>query len=165
MAQWILDGVARFHDIRVYRKEAFNRSVLQREIGSAVVTVSNHSSVVDDPFIISQLVPFTDMQAQRWGWCASEVCWKLRSSLIDFVLETGKVIPINRGQGIHQPGFQKALGHLRRGDWFHVFPEGRVGYPHCWPSNSIGPLRQGVGRLVWDTYRDTGVFLAPHDVP
>lgn len=34
---------------------------------------------------------------------------------------------------------------LRRGDWVHIFPEGRVNY-----TGHLGPLRWGVGKLLCD---------------
>lgn len=40
---------------------------------------------------------------------------------------------------------QTTAALLRRGDWVHVFPEGRVNY-----TGHLGPLRWGVGKLLCD---------------
>ena len=38
-----------------------------------------------------------------------------------------------------------------RGDWVHVFPEGRVGY-----TGRLQPCKWGVGKLVCDCVQDSG---------
>jgi len=156
-----------FFDVRTYGSETkFQDAVINRDDNVGVITVANHASIVDDPFILSFLLKrshFFDFHALRWGWCTAEVCFPSRSKLTDFFWLTGKIFPIYRGQGIRQIGVDQAIGHLSRGDWFHLFPEGRVAYPELWQVNDIGPLKWGVGRLIVDTYRRTG--NAPKVVP
>lgn len=64
---------------------------------------------------------------------------------------SGKTLPIERGQGLQQPAMQTAARLLARGDWVHVFPEGRVGY-----SGRLQPCKWGVGKLVCDCVAESG---------
>ncbi len=59
---------------------------------------------------------------------------------------SGKTLAIDRGEGLAQPIMLTTAALLRRGDWVHVFPEGRVNY-----TGTLGPLRWGVGKLLCDT--------------
>ena len=63
----------------------------------------------------------------------------------------GKTLPIERGHGLQQPAMQTAAELLARGDWVHVFPEGRVGY-----SGRLQACKWGVGKLVCDTVAHSG---------
>lgn len=58
-------------------------------------------------------------------------------------LRSGKVLPVDRGRGVHQPSMRVATELLARGDWLHVFPEARVVF-----DGRMGPLRWGVGHLL-----------------
>ena len=60
----------------------------------------------------------------RFGWCAEEICFK--SPLLALFFRLGKVMPIVRGKGLQQPGFEEAMQRVRDGDWLHVFPEGEL---------------------------------------
>ena len=75
----------------------------------------------------------------------------LAELLIDrsHIFQNGKVLPIERGQGIDQPIMRIAAKKASEGDWVHVFPEARVGY-----TGSIGPLKWGIGKLVCEAYRE-----------
>lgn len=55
-----------------------------------------------------------------------------------------KVLPVERGAGMFQPGLAAAEARLRAGDWVHIFPEGTRSKDGA----RIGPVRKGVGRLV-----------------
>jgi monolysocardiolipin acyltransferase len=54
-----------------------------------------------------------------------------------------KVLPVERGAGMFQPGLAAAEERLRSGDWVHIFPEGTRSR-----DGRMQPVRKGVGRLV-----------------
>lgn len=110
-----------------------------------LITVSNHSSTVDDVLVMSALLPFSvfaDANRFRWCLCAEEICFK--NDLCSYLARLGKGVPIRRGAGLWQPGIAEAVFHLNKGAWLHVYPQG-----HC--VDGIGPLRWGVGKLVVDS--------------
>ncbi len=72
--------------------------------------------------------------------------WRARQFFL-----SGKTLPIERGRGLQQPAMQTAVRLLGRGDWVHVFPEGRVGY-----SGRVQPCKWGVGKLVCDCVAESG---------
>lgn len=49
----------------------------------------------------------------------------------------GKTLPVERGSSVHQPVIGTAARLLARGDWLHVFPEGKVQ-----PAGDVGAFRQ-----------------------
>lgn len=66
---------------------------------------------------------------------------------------SGKTLPIVRGAGVHQHVLKVAASATARGDWVHVFPEGRINF-----SGKMGPFKWGVGKLVCDTRIMTGRY-------
>lgn len=58
-------------------------------------------------------------------------------------MRAAKVLPVQRGAGMHQPGLAAAESRLAAGDWVHIFPEGTRT-----KDGKMGPVRKGVGRLV-----------------
>lgn len=77
----------------------------------------------------------------RWTLCASDRCFH-RSLLVPF-FRAAKVLPVERGAGMFQPGLAAAEERLRAGDWVHIFPEGTRTR-----DGRLQPVRKGVGRLV-----------------
>ena len=65
--------------------------------------------------------------------------------------QSGKVLPIVRGQGIDQQAMRIAAARAAAGDWVHLFPEGRVIY-----GGRLGPSKWGVGKLVCDCVTTSG---------
>ena len=63
----------------------------------------------------------------------------------------GKTLPVERGLGLQQPAMQTAAQLLARGDWVHLFPEGRVGF-----SGRLQPCKWGVGKLICDAVAQSG---------
>ncbi|GBF99938.1 hypothetical protein Rsub_12631 [Raphidocelis subcapitata] len=120
-------------------------AALQREPGRALITVSNHVASIDDPFVTAAVVPpelFASPEQLRWTLCASDRCFH-RAALVPF-FRAAKVLPVERGAGMFQPGLAAAEERLRAGDWVHIFPEGT----RSRDGSRIGPARKGVGRLV-----------------
>ena len=121
-------------------------TALARPPGTPLVSVTNHQSCLDDPGIWGAILGpglLANTRAMRWGASASEVIF-LNRPLATF-WSLGKVVPIVRGWGVHQPAMAFLLDRLDRGAWVNIFPEGRVN----WPPSPIR-LRWGVGRLLAD---------------
>eukprot|EP00878_Enallax_costatus_P022113 GHUV01023451.1.p1 GENE.GHUV01023451.1~~GHUV01023451.1.p1 ORF type:complete len:305 (+),score=73.43 GHUV01023451.1:232-1146(+) len=119
-------------------------AALARQQGRPLITVCNHVASMDDPLVMSTILPpavFSDPSQLRWTLCASDRCFH-RDLLVPF-FRAAKVLPVERGAGMFQPGLAAAEDRLRAGDWVHIFPEGTRSR-----DGKMGPVRKGVGRLV-----------------
>ena len=71
-----------------------------------------------------------------------------------------KVLPVERGAGLHQLGMRAAENRLNEGDWIHIFPGATLPY-HSLPiyasflaegtrsrTGELLPPREGIGKLV-----------------
>lgn len=120
------------------------QAVLSRPEGQGLLTVCNHVSALDDPLVLAAAVPAETLlhpDKMRWTMCAAERCF--HKKLLGSMLKSAKVLPIERGAGLDQPGVLAAERRLARGDWVHIFPEGtRAADP-----GRLGIVRRGVGRL------------------
>ena len=119
-------------------------ALAHRPRGQALLTVSNHASALDDPLVVSALLPpglEADPRALRWTLCATDRCFTNPAAAAFF--RAGKVLPVERGAGLDQPGMRAAEALLARGDWVHVFPEGTRS-----KDGRVRPARKGVGRLA-----------------
>ena len=74
----------------------------------------------------------------RWTLCARDRCYKYAA--LTPLFRAFKTIPVDRGEGLFQPGMQAAVQRLDAGEWVHMFPEGTRT-----KDGSLGPTRQGVG--------------------
>lgn len=130
----------------------FLQHLQHRDAGRGLITVSNHTSTIDDPFVFSAMVPWSYFCTEhrhhgiRWALCAKEICY-INHFLGQF-FQSGKTLAIERGKGLNQPVMRIAAQRVAQGDWLHVFPEGRVGY-----AGSMGPFRWGIGKIVCDSIR------------
>ena len=128
--------------------DAFERAVTSREAGRPLVTVSNHASTLDDPCVLSAMLPWRFFATEashghvRWTLCANDICHQNRL-LSDFFL-AGKTLPIVRGGGQDQAIMQLMRDRLRsHGDWLHLFPEGRVRQ-----DGQMNKLKSGLAHLL-----------------
>lgn len=65
--------------------------------------VSNHVAAMDDPFVISSLLPPSVMLNAnniRWTLCASDRCFS--NPMFSAFFRCVKVLPVSRGDGIYQ---------------------------------------------------------------
>ena len=114
--------------------------------GRGLITVSNHVSSIDDPGVVAALMPLSttfNTNNFRWTACATDRCFKLMSLAPFF--KGGKVLPVERGAGLYQEGMNRMVAKLNRGDWVHMFPEGKRS-----KEKELRPFKIGVGRLVAD---------------
>lgn len=134
-------------------------AALQRPQGQGLVTVSNHTAALDDPLVTAAALPLSrlaDPAALRWTMCATDRCFV--NGIAAAFFRAVKVLPVERGAGLAQPGMQAAEGRLRAGDWVHIFPQGTRQ-----ETSEIGQLKIGVGRLVAEGIAQGG--QAPLVVP
>ncbi|GAX73579.1 hypothetical protein CEUSTIGMA_g1030.t1 [Chlamydomonas eustigma] len=131
------------------------KHVMNRELGRGLITISNHTTLVDDPGVISAITPWwyfwsePQHHGMRWSMCAKEVCFK--NDLLRQFFANGKVMPIVRGGGVDQPVMTTAANQVATGGWLHVFPEGRI-----MMTGKLGPFRWGVGKVVCDAKKASG---------
>ncbi|EME29008.1 acyltransferase [Galdieria sulphuraria] len=140
LSSGILRSIANLH---TYGLEKLHHWIESRPAGMPLLTVANHRSTMDDPFLVSSIIPFRDLfrpQYVRWGFCAVDMCFT--NPLFSRFFNNGKVLPIRRGCGLNQKEIYTAIGMLQKGDWVHVFPEGKV----C--QKSLGLIRRGVGKMI-----------------
>lgn len=119
----------------------------------ALITVSNHTSVFDDPVLQCSIVGFVPSPKHRWGVCKQQICF--RNEFVASFTSAGKVLPIEVGRGLEQAPFKAVGRRLADGDWVHIYPEaccnqsGHLGCERAEQDKArIGRLKWGVGKLV-----------------
>jgi len=145
-----------FNTTVVHGGEHLEKAINERGGKTALLTVINHQSCLDDPGIWGSILPpntLADTKIMRWGASASEVIFVNRPLASFWSL--GKVVPIVRGWGVHQPAMNFLQSRLDAGGWVNVFPEGKVN----WPRENFR-LKWGVGRLIADSQADK-LFVLP----
>ncbi|XP_017839414.1 tafazzin homolog isoform X2 [Drosophila busckii] len=130
----------------VFNKERLVQEVSKRPKGIPLVTVSNHYSCFDDPGIWGVL-PFRYLCSTkyiRWSMAAHDICFTNKKHSTFFML--GKCIPVVRGNGVYQDAINLCIEKCARGDWVHVFPEGKVNM-----EKEELRLKWGVGRIIYES--------------
>ncbi|XP_068318498.1 uncharacterized protein [Pyrus communis] len=136
------------NQVQVYGVEKLHDAVLCRPKGKPLITVSNHVASMDDPLVLSALLPrhvLLDAQNLRWTLCASDRCFA--NPVTSAFFRSVKVLPVSRGDGIYQKGMDTAISKLNQGGWVHIFPEGSRSRDG---GKTMGSSKRGVGRLVLD---------------
>lgn len=134
--------------VQVYGVEKLHEALLNRPKGRPLITVSNHVASMDDPLVISALLPprvLMEAQNLRWTLCATDRCFK--NAVTSAFFRCVKVLPVSRGDGVYQKGLDMAVSKLNNGGWVHIFPEGSRSRDG---GKSMGSAKRGVGRLVLD---------------
>lgn len=136
----------------------FLSKVKSREPNQALLTVSNHRSMVDDPGVVSALLPYwMNIQPKylRYSLCAQEYCYNEKlGPFIHGLIALTKVLPIHRGGGIDQKLFLDFAHLFAHGEWCHLFPEAGIwqldtlGGRSNGKESEIGKLKWGVGKLI-----------------
>lgn len=134
-----------FNSNKIYNIHILKKALFERPPGVPLITFSNHTSVLDDPLVVSLLTPSIFSNNFRYALGAEEVI--LGGSFIHRWLFTkaGRVIPIRRGEGPFQPAMDTAVQILNKGNWLHIFVEGKVN-PDS--SNLHTPIRHGIARFI-----------------
>ena len=133
---------------RCYGKDVLLEAVTGRPAGQGLLTVCNHNSVADDPFVFSVPLPARlalQPDFVRVGTCAEEICFK--SKLLATFFGAVQTLPLERGAGLGQPMLEHLAIMLSKGRWVHIFPEGRT-VNEAGGGRKLGALRWGVGKLV-----------------
>ncbi|XP_063366661.1 tafazzin [Cydia amplana] len=128
----------------VYNKEQLT-AAMKRPPGVPLITVSNHHSCFDDPGLWGVLDAGTLAgsmgRRMRWSLAAHDICFTNALHAAFFAL--GKCVPVERGAGVYQPAIDFCIERLTRGEWVHIFPEGRVNV-----SKEHIRFKWGVGRMI-----------------
>ncbi|KAF8321245.1 hypothetical protein DL93DRAFT_2073044 [Clavulina sp. PMI_390] len=111
--------------------------------GKGVLTLSNHTSVVDEPFMWGSLPisQYFRSRKMRWTLGASDIMFTNPLSAAFFT--AGQVIETYRGKGVYQLAIEEAITKLDGGRWIHIFPEGKVNQP------SLNPEHPALFRFKW----------------
>lgn len=135
--------------------EDLQRLIAVRPAGQGLLTISNHTSTLDDPALVALVAPAAvhwSAARMRWVLCAKELCFGNAFTSAFFTL--GNVLPVARGEGSAQASLHAIGGVLAAGGWVHFFPEGRVNQ-----TGALGPLRWGAARAyarAWRAAQRTG---------
>lgn len=143
--------------------------------GKGMLTVSNHSTYPDDPFIPAALLDKRyldswkillgdDTELDDWKWTPAEKKnffyhknQRIRKIYRWFFGRT-RTVPILRGQGLDQIAQKRLEAFLRQGDWVHVFGEGTRTDEH----GKLLDFKPGVGKLIHQAH-ETIIVPFGHD--
>ncbi|KAI0822162.1 acyltransferase-domain-containing protein [Trametes gibbosa] len=129
----------------------------ERNNGRGIVTLSNHISTLDDPVAWGVLPTkfYRHSRLTRWTLGASDIMFT--NPVFSTFFRYGQVIETFRGKGIFQPAIDTAVEKLNRGDWIHLFSEGKVNQASC-DSESPSAARLlrfkwGIGRIIMEVQK------------
>ncbi|KAK7470978.1 Lyso-phosphatidylcholine acyltransferase [Stygiomarasmius scandens] len=120
-----------------------------------IVTVSNHISTLDDPVTWAALPAsyYLKSRLTRWTLGASDIMFT--NPVFSTFFRYGQVLETFRGQGIYQPAVDTAIEKLDKGDWVHLYGEGKVNQPETYPTKDgravLPRFKWGVGRILSST--------------
>lgn len=106
------------------RVEVINKDVFLKteERGKrALITFSNHVSLFDDPLLLACFGPVKIVGSR---YIAADAQNFFSRKFTGFLFGQGRCVPIVRGAGMQQPGFDYLKKILFDGGWVHIFPEG-----------------------------------------
>jgi monolysocardiolipin acyltransferase len=140
-----------FTRTKVHNYDGMINLIERRNKGIPLLTVSNHTSTLDDPLIFG-ILPVSilfNLRLMRWSLGAKDILFT--NPLYNWFFTKGKVICLERGGGLQQPAMDEAVRLLSDGEWVHIFPEGKI-VPDS--QTLLGDrLKWGVARLVIDPVR------------
>jgi monolysocardiolipin acyltransferase len=118
-------------------------NTLTQSRSKGLLSFSNHVSYFDDPLLISNLGTTAYDEIR---WIAADHANFFSTALKGFIFSAGKCVPIIRGGGLEQPGFDFLLQRLALNDWVHIFPEGGRTRENAGKLKT--PFKLGIGRLL-----------------
>lgn len=128
-----------FNRLDTVNLEAFQAA---QATGRPLLTFSNHTSLFDDPWLVST---FSSRRWSKTRWCATDALNFFDNPVSARFFSFGRGVPIVRGAGVDQVGMQFLEERLRKGDWVHIFPEGGRSRT---PGHLALPLKTGMAHLV-----------------
>lgn len=123
-----------------------------------LLTVMNHASMMDEPFLVANLVPskwlFTP-EMLRSPICAIDQCFP--NFMLAEMAKTLRILPIQRGGSIQQSAMDIVIEKLSKGYWVSIFPEGYIKQ-----DGQIHQIRKGVGKLIAESDPTPKVYPIYH---
>ncbi|XP_071960461.1 tafazzin-like [Antedon mediterranea] len=124
---------------------ALNKAIKHRPHDIPLITVSNHTSCLDDPLLWG-CMDYKDLRNRkktRWGLPANELCFE--TTRHTYFFHMGKGLPTIRGDGVYQKALDFGIERLNCGEWLHFFAEGKVNM-----TREFIRLKWGVGRAIME---------------
>ncbi|OAD66921.1 hypothetical protein PHYBLDRAFT_183702 [Phycomyces blakesleeanus NRRL 1555(-)] len=153
MSSLVMGGVGSFgkffiyclNDTHTHNMQPTLDIIDQENRARGLITVSNHASVWDDPFLWGVLPTKTlfSVDKMRWVLGAADICYTSLFKSLFFSL--GQGIPTIRGAGVYQPAIDFAIHKMDQHQWIHIFPEARVNQ-----GDDLIRFKWGIGRIVME---------------
>ncbi|KAH9895722.1 acyltransferase-domain-containing protein [Cubamyces lactineus] len=122
-----------------------------------VTTLGEHMRSLDDPVAWGVLPArfYRDSRMTRWTLGASDIMFT--NPVFSTFFRLGQVIETFRGNGIFQPAIDTAIEKLNRGEWIHLFGEGKVNQESSDPNSSNAArllrFKWGIGRIMMEAQK------------
>lgn len=106
VGHFIIGGLNTLH---TYGLHHLHSALDNRAEHQPLITVSNHRSVFDDPFLLGAILPYNvlfNSSQMRWGLCGVDICF--RNRFYGAFLTLGHTLPIIRNGGVDQAQIGRA---------------------------------------------------------
>ncbi|KAI5693433.1 hypothetical protein M8J75_016389 [Diaphorina citri] len=143
VSKWFLTW---FNKVHCHNAKQLQSAFDSRPAHVPLLTVSNHDSCFDDPglWVLLKNRQLCNNSKMRWSMAAHDICFTQTSHSYFFML--GKCVPVVRGAGIYQEAVDFAISKLSRGEWVHIFPEGKVNMDQTYLR-----FKWGIARMILES--------------